>query len=354
MPSIIPALRFAVKQRLYKELRRCRDARTRTRYLIILNLSNGKGAYPTAEVLGIHNTTVYRVAKGFREHGEEALWDRREDNGEVKLTEYYLSTLYKVVRSNPRDHHWRRPTWTRELLVETMLAKTGVRIHVATMSRALAMIKARRGRPRPTVRCPWSKWAKTRRLNKIRQLLANLPKDEVVLYADEVDVHLNPKIGLDWMVRGQQKEALTPGVNQKRYLAGALERNKRLVWVEGKRKDSGLFIDLLDALAKAYPKAKKIHLILDNYRIHDSKIVQAALRRHEGRIERHFLPPYCPDENKIERFWQDLHAEVTRNHRCSSMDHLMLDVQEYMERRTRDLQRQSAKAEQEAYYGSAA
>ncbi len=42
------------------------------------------------------------------------------------------------------------------------------------------------------------------------------PRGEVVLCSDEVDVHLNPKIGLDWMNRGQQKEVVTPEKNEKR------------------------------------------------------------------------------------------------------------------------------------------
>ena len=48
-----------------------------------------------------------------------------------------------------------------------------------------------------------------------------LPRDEVAVYVDEVDIHLNPKIGPDWMLCGQQKTVLTPGKNEKRYLAGA-------------------------------------------------------------------------------------------------------------------------------------
>ena len=72
----------------------------------------------------------------------------------------------------------------------TMVRLTGVRIHVATMSRALAQTKARRGRPRPTVGCPWSKAAKTRRLNRIQELLATLPRGERAFYEDEVDIHL--------------------------------------------------------------------------------------------------------------------------------------------------------------------
>ena len=33
------------------------------------------------------------------------------------------------------------------------------------------------------------------------------------------DIHLNPKIGPDYMLRGTQKWVLTPGKNRKRYLA---------------------------------------------------------------------------------------------------------------------------------------
>ena len=351
MKVIIRPVSLAVKQRLYKAFRSCRDAKTRGRYLIVLNLLHGRGAYQTADVLGIHNSTVYRVAGRYRQHGEAGLWDRREDNGEVKLDERYLGILLCVVRSSPKQYHWRRPTWTREMLVETMARRTGVRIHVATMSRALKLIKARRGRPRPVVRCPWSKWAKTRRLNEIWMLKAFLPQDEVVVYADEVDIHLNPKIGLDWMGPGQQKEVVTPGKNEKRYLAGALAENQRLLWVQGKRKNSELFLDLLDGLAKHYSQARKIHVILDNYRIHKSKIVQAALKHHyQGRIELTFLPPYSPEENRIERVWQDLHANVTRNHVCKTMGLLMLNVEEYLERRDREL----TKASTEPCYTSAA
>ena len=42
----------------------------------------------------------------------------------------------------------------------------------------------------------------------------------------------------------------TPGKNEKRYLAGALNnRTGRLTWVEGERKTSALFIALVDHLA---------------------------------------------------------------------------------------------------------
>src|SRR5256885_17272656 len=118
---------------------------------------------------------------------------------------------------------------------------------------------------------------KGRRQAVIRRRVGPLPGNPGAVYEDEVDIHLNPKIGLDWMVRGQQKEVVTPGQNVKRYLAGALDaRTGRLHWVEGERKTSALFIALLQKLLASYPKGYVIHVVLDNFRIHDSKLVHAA------------------------------------------------------------------------------
>jgi transposase len=338
MSSILAGVRFSVKDKLSKQLRRCSNASARIRYLIVINLLNNRSARQTAAALGVHNTTVYRVAGRYRAHGEWGLWDAREDNGQTKLDENFLTVLYWVVRATPQQYGWRRPTWTRELLVATLARETGIRVHVTTMSRALAMVKARRGRPRPTVECPWAKAAKTRRLNALCRLLATLPRGHVAVYEDEVDIHLNPKIGLDWMVPGHQKLVLTPGKNVKRYLAGALDAHSgRLLWIEGERKTSALFIALLNQLRLTYPDAPVVHVILDNYRIHDSKIVHAALAGFGERIQLHFLPPYCPDDNKIERLWQDLHANVTRNHTCPDIVSLMQEVRCYLRKRNRKL-----------------
>jgi transposase len=338
MLSILPTYSPLVKERLLKHLRRCDDAGLRVRYLIIVNLLHRRGAYETADLLGVHNTTVYRVARRFKNQGEVGLLDGREDNGEIKLDERFLVILDTIVRAKPSQYGWKRPTWTREMLVKTLSDRTGVRIHVATMSRALALIKARRGRPRPVVRCPWSRTARNRRLAAIRFLLGHLPRGHVAFYEDEVDVHLNPKIGLDWMGYGQQKEVVTPGKNVKRYLAGALDvRTRMVLWVEGERKNSALFIALLHRLRENNPKAKVIHIVLDNYRIHDSKLTQMALLGFGGRIRLHFLPPYCPNHNKIERVWEDLHANVTRNHTCPDIDTLMQNVREDLWQHNREL-----------------
>jgi hypothetical protein len=42
-----------------------------------------------------------------------------------------------------------------------------------------------------------------------------------LFFADEWDLHLLPKVGYQWMPKGEQVEVRTPGTNEKRYLAGA-------------------------------------------------------------------------------------------------------------------------------------
>lgn len=57
----------------------------------------------------------------------------------------------------------------------------------------------------------------------IRRLAARATTREPVLYSDEIDIHLNPKIRRDWMLRGHQRRVVTPGKNKKLYLAGAVD-----------------------------------------------------------------------------------------------------------------------------------
>jgi len=320
--------------------RGAQDAGLRLRCKIIVALIQGNRPADVIRSGMTSSSQVYEVMHRFVDEGLLGLADRREDNGEPKVTEEYEVELFTVVAGSPRKHGYRRPTWTQELLILVLQKRTGIRISRTTMCRLLKRLRIRLGRPKPIVGCPWKKQRKMRRLRAIRRLINNLPKGEVILYVDEVDIHLNPKIGPDYMLRGTQKTVLTPGKNEKRYLAGALNaRTGRLTWVEADRKNSQLFIlQLWQLVGRDYPHAKRIHLILDNYRIHSSLQTKAALARLDGRVVLHFLPPYCPDHNRIERVWRDLHANVTRNHQCRSMKELMQEVYHWLRKRDRVLQ----------------
>ncbi|MEI8018460.1 MAG: IS630 family transposase [Schlesneria sp.] len=335
MEGILSQEASRAKQRFCERLKWILDAELRTRYLIVIHLLEGQTVTWISRTLKISRNTVYRTKKRYETEGEPGLFDRRSENGERKVTEEFLERLVEVVAGDPQQYGWKRPTWTRELLIKAMARRTGIFIALSTMSQALQQIGARRGRPKPTVACPWPEAEKEQRLQEIQAMIAKLPPDEIAVYEDEIDIHLNPKIGQDWMIRGQQKEVATPGKNQKRYLAGAQDaRTGELIYVAGDHKNAMLFVFMLWELVVRYPKARKIHVILDNFSIHTTQLIESCLNTPDGRrLVLHFLPPYCPDHNRIERTWQDVHANVTRNHKCKTMTDLMRNVRAYIRTR---------------------
>ena len=337
MKRTLIVLSRPTRRRLIRAARKTRDAALRTRYMIVIHSAAGKSQKQIAAELGCGVATVKRTRTRWREHGESGLMDRREDNGVAKADESYAADLLVVLRDSPQEHGHRRPTWTQEQMINIMCERGHEKISVTTMGRLLKKLRVRRGMPKPTVGCPWGKRAKNRRLSLIRKLIDSLPPDEAAVWEDEIDIHLNPKIGPDWMLPGTQRKVLTPGQNTKRYVAGAMDaQSDRLTWVRGDRKHSGLFIELLKKLLREYAGKTLIHVILDNFKIHSSRQVQSWLAEHGQRIRLHFLPPYCPDDNRIERkVWRELHANVTRNHTCATIDQLMDEVEYHLKQRNK-------------------
>lgn len=331
--DIIPLLRRNERRKLLQLGRRSGDPATALRFHVVARLGLGKTSSEVAEELDIARSTVVRTAHVFANEGAAGLYDKRRGNGKPKADDPFRRRVAKLLERIPEDFGWCRPTWTRELLCLQMQRDGWPSVAVCTMGRVLARIGARLGMPKPIVLCPWKRDAREARLAEIRAVEARASVIEPVLYSDEVDVHLNPKIGRDWMLPGQQRRVVTPGKNEKFYLAGALDVRTGALHTTGRaQKGAALFCDLLELLAKSYgPEVRRIHLVVDNYGIHSAKATRQVLEALGGRIVLHFLPPYCPDANRIERVWQDFHANVTRNHRCKTMKRLLENARAYLD-----------------------
>ena len=171
----------------------------------------------------------------------------------------------------------------------------------------------RRAAPTLRIRDPH----KDEKMAAIHKALDECCAEHPVFYEDEVYIHLNPKIGADWQLRGQQKRVVTPGQKEKYYLAG-------------NSKSSTLFISLLKRLKATYLRVKTITLIVDNYIIHKSRETQRWLKENP-KFRVIYQPVYLPWVNHVERLWQALHDTITRNHQCRSMWQLLKKIRHFME-----------------------
>ena len=161
------------RRSLEHTLRKTRDAGLARRCQIVLLRNKGWSYRLIVQTVGVVVGTVRRVLQRYKEYGQAGLIDRREDNGPTKVDERFLRVLWRILEHPAYHYGWPRPTWTIEMLIQTMAEKTGVKVSRSTMSRALHAIGARRRRPKPIVLCPWSASRKKRQLAKIRRIIKN-------------------------------------------------------------------------------------------------------------------------------------------------------------------------------------
>jgi putative transposase len=305
----------------------------RLRAHILLLLDDGHTWNTIAAVLFTSSSSINRWRKRYLVGGIDAVIDapgrrRRSRFGILPI----LLVVFWVTTRTPRDYGFYRSRWTCGTLAALLREDHSVRVSRETVRRWLHREGLVYRRPRPVLgpKDP----ERSLKLRRIRALLRHLPADEMAVFQDEVDINTNPKIGSMWMRRGQQGEVVTPGNNTKRYLAGSLNwRTGELILTEGKKRNADLFLANLDELRRRFRRFKVIHVICDNAAFHTParcRKVKEYLERWGHRIEIHFLPTYSPDTNPIERVWWHLHEELTRNHRCKTIDELLGLVMDWL------------------------
>ncbi len=77
--------------------------------------------------------------------------------------------------------------------------------------------------------------------------------------------------------------------------------------------DAASTIRLQESIEALYPMFVLIHVFVDNARYHHAKLVREWLARPGCLIKLHFVPPYCPHLNPIERLWDVMHKNVRYN-----------------------------------------
>jgi len=319
--------------RMVAELRRARYGYLLALHLLLL-CAAGRTPSEVAAVLFCSRSSVYRVVKAYRAGMLTFADPTEEDTNRIRLrtlTPSLKRSVLAILKTMPRACGWCRTRWSCATLALEVQARRGVQVSAETMRRWLhelgwvwrrAKLTAKDNDPQ-----------RVTKLARIRYVFESLQVGTALFFADELDICLLPKVGYQWMPKGEQVEVPTPGTNEKRYLAGALEittgTTQHCVWW---RKTTGLFLDLLATLDRTYPAREfaSLYIVVDNSKIHKAGEVEKWLAAHP-RFTLLFLPTYCPKANPIERAFGDIHDKCTRNHTRKRMGHLVRDVEQHLQ-----------------------
>lgn len=137
-------------------------------------------------------------------------------------------------------------------------------------------------------------------------------ESEPIYFADSVHPQHQTQLSYGWILKGKRKEVATTG-QQKRlnFIGGICLKGHRFTYHQADKVDANSICDFLWKLRQANPGKYYVHVIWDNARPHKNAEVHAFAK--ELGIKLHYLPPYSPNLNPIERVWKIMHESVRYN-----------------------------------------
>jgi transposase len=287
-----------------------------------------------ATVLFCSRSTVYRVVRAYRAGDLEGIGEEGAASPPARrpvLGPALKRAMLAILKTVPRLCGWCRTRWSCATIALELQTRRGVAVSAETVRRGLHALDWEWKRAKLVAKDDDPQ--RVEKLARIRLVFEQLRAGAALFFADELDISLLPQVGYQWMPKGTQVKVMTPGTNEKRYLAAALNistgTTAHCVWY---RKPTGVFLDLLATLDRTYPARAfpRLSVVADNAKIHHAEEVAKWLAVHP-RFKLLYLPTYCPRANPIERAFGDIHDKCTRNHTRKRMWHLVQDVKQHLQ-----------------------
>ena len=145
-------------------------------------------------------------------------------------------------------------------------------------------------------------------------LKASLNNEEPLLFMDAVHPTQATKITAGWIKKGVDKLIETTGSRTRLNIVGAIRLGHLAEAIIDRYKtvNGESIVAFLERTRRFYHSSNTIHLVLDGAGYHRSlQVVEAA---EELNIKLHYLPPYSPNLNPIERLWKVMNKHARNSH----------------------------------------
>lgn len=137
-------------------------------------------------------------------------------------------------------------------------------------------------------------------------------KYEPIYFVDSVHPQHQTQLACGWILKGERKAVATTGKQRRlNFMGGICLNGHRIVYQQADQVNADSIALFLSQLRKMNPGKYKIHIIWDNAGYHRDQEIKNFAKSLA--IKLHYLPPYSPNLNPIERLWKIMHEHVTYN-----------------------------------------
>ena len=149
-------------------------------------------------------------------------------------------------------------------------------------------------------------------VEKYNELKQEVGDNEPILFMDAVHPTQVTKLAYGWIKSGQKKYIETTASRTRLNIIGAIQLGNisEAIASQYETINAESVMNFMDKIRENYG-SKTVHLILDQSGYHRSLLIpEYAVKCN---IKLHFLPPYSPNLNPIERLWKIMNEQVRNN-----------------------------------------
>ena len=282
------------------------DARLKARFIALLLLAEGMEIHKVASVIGKSIKTIENWHRQYRSKGIESL----------NFFQYKPKQSYLNDEQIEQLVSWVKTTNPAKLKQIRHYIKDHFKVKYTTeaIRKLLHKKKLKLLRPKVIPGKPPTEEEQKQKIAEYFQLKATSEAGTIFLFGDGMHlIHQNVP-AFCW---GDPKDPPILKTNtgrQRLNILGAYNPDShRFIHLTGEENcDADRAIEYLEVIIRAYLRAPKIILYLDNASYFKAAIVSQWLEDHP-KLQIDFLPPYAPNLNLIERFWRFVKTKLVKN-----------------------------------------
>ena len=308
------------------------------RYILRLRginlIKSGKKQKEVASIFGVRTSTVSSWMKAYKAEGLKGLKDNsrgvKSEDRKLLSAKQEKEIQRMILDTMPDQLKLPYSLWTRKAVKELVEREFGVVLAINTMGDYLRSWGYSPQRPKKKAYEQCSKKVQLWLDHEYPAIKERAKKEKAEIHwGDETGVRNNSQHGRSYAPKGRTPVKLSMS---KRFTVNMISSvtNQGLVefMVYSGSMNADRLIEFMEQLIKN--KLKKVFLILDNLRVHHSKIVKAWVEVNKSKIEIFHLPSYSPEKNPDEYLNCDLKYGLSIKPSPRNEEQLKGNVEDHM------------------------